>query len=236
MLNHSKFRTVSIQTTAFTQDIALFQPANVLAKMLGKYANRFDGNVIAPSFPSDVPLEVPRVSLESKDGKYKFQVGPSRIDSIWSCINEEGQAVVADTLEMLMYFLEEQPTIKIGRLAFVINRIVDDPHPAKLLIDRFCNEGVKSLPLKNSENFEIHNHKVYSPSDLGIKINSWVRCKAVTLALPQPKKAVLVEQDINSLPEEISSNAFSESEIVTFFKFAVAETDNILKLYFPDGV
>lgn len=234
MLDHTKFQPISVQASIYTPELSQFSSSNILASILGQYADIFDGNVQAPPLPNDVPPDIPRVIVESKDNIFRIQASPARIDFLWISMRQEDQATRFNCIEVLKSFLQKiSPQNPIGRLAFLITRIVDDPSPAETLIDRFCNASSKIKPLNHSENFEIHNHKRYKPDALGAEINSWVRCKAVEVIQPFHKKVIIVEQDINTLQDQIKANEFDTNFINKFFDFAKNESDQILSIYFP---
>jgi hypothetical protein len=113
----------------------------------------------------------------------------------------------------------------------VINRVVETENSAQELIDRFCNEGSKVRSFNRSENFEIHNHKTYSLRQTGYAINSWVRCKTARMTEPPARRAVIVEQDINTL--EDPGNVFDLDITQRFYQECQAEMSEILSIYFP---
>jgi hypothetical protein len=118
----------------------------------------------------------------------------------------------------------------------VIQRFVRRPNPASELVHRFCNDECKDngsdrAPFRNSKDFQIHNLKQYTSSTIGRDINSWVRCKCADEILGIKEKAVIFEQDINTLPE--SSYAFTADEVDAYFVAAAEEAMHILQLYFP---
>jgi len=79
----------------------------------------------------------------------------------------------------------------------------------------------------------LHCHKKYK---LGNKynVNSWVRCKT---GFFEPRennqKALIVEQDINTLNEELNRLNFTDSEITTFYNIIIDEMNSIFSKYFP---
>jgi hypothetical protein len=91
-----------------------------------------------------------------------------------------------------------------------------------------------SRPLNRPESFELHAHKRFAMD--GFQVNSWVRNKTGRVSIDQdPEAIVLVEQDINTTPEDIQSRSFSSEEIRRFFVTAASELESILRLYYPPG-
>jgi hypothetical protein len=236
VLVHSNFRIVLTQAVIFTPDVSSFSQTNFLATVLGKYASRFDGPVQAMPFGDTVSPEIPRVILESKDHNHKVQGGPSRVDSFFVPKEPDEGTDVTPWIEVLEYYVRSSEIpVRVGRMALVIQRVMEEKNPANLLIDHFCKEESKRRPFRNSENFEIHNHKHYTLKDPDIEVNSWVRCKATVERQPTLKELILVEQDINALAEDIEKNAFDADSLHMYFSRALAEANGILRVYFPGG-
>ena len=113
-----------------------------------------------------------------------------------------------------------------------MRRISELENPAEELIDRFCNTESKIRPFNRSESFEIHNHKKYNLRNTGFSINSWVRCRSGMATPPLSKKVVIIEQDINTL-ENNMQNIFSLEDIANFYMACQDELEDILQIYFP---
>lgn len=184
-------------------------------------------------------MEVPRIILQSKDGRFKFHASPARIDSFWSVGRDADSDPVGLCVEVLEHYvrtIEMAPPLHVGRLALVLTRMADgEPNPTQVLINRFCHDEVKVQPFNHSEHFEVHNHKKYLLKSFGREVNSWVRCKSLTLNGPEGgKEVIVVEQDINTLAESVMENRFDGDSVRNFFACATAEADAILRIYFPE--
>jgi len=65
-------------------------------------------------------------------------------------------------------------------------------------------------------------------------VNSWVRNRTGTVSLSGGSSAVvMVEQDLNTLHEEVPSRSYSDAEIRAFFDEAAREFEVIMRLYYP---
>ncbi len=229
------FVVVSVQTVAFLAD-RILSPSRIMASVLKSYADRYDGEIQALPLPPDVPAELPRVILQSADQRFRFEAGPARISSIWQYQDDDREdlsSVTSRCREVLVHCLGELKP-RVGRLALVITRARPTEHPAQILVEQFCNSNSQCEPFNRSSNFEIHNHKQYTPSqsDPKLTINSWVRCKTGTLT-KNNSPAILVEQDLNTLAEDLERNRFDAASTTAFFDLTVQEADSILKKYFP---
>jgi hypothetical protein len=190
----------------------------------------------------DVPPDFPRIQLGSRDGRWGFAASPSRIASSWSLKEEETEKagalnqIVAACREPLEHHVRKNG-VRVGRLGLVIVRLCQVEHPAQVLVERFCRDEMKDpgspdAPLRNSLNFEIHNHKRYTFPAGGLTVNSWVRCRTRALAKDQ-SPVLMVDQDINTLTEEMRERTFSLDDIASFYDTGVHEADAILGKYFP---
>jgi hypothetical protein len=233
MLRAQDFQLLSVHAALFLLDTKVFTQSGFLASILSKYATRYDGAVQAIPFSGEAPPELPRVILQSQNGQWKLQAALNRIDSFWNTgdLSQRNGDIDKQCIEVLEHYIQTNPSIQISRLGFLINRVVETDRGAQELIDRFCNDVVKEKPFNRSENFEIHNHKIYPLKQTRYAVNSWVRCKAVTIAVPQIKKAVVVEQDINTL--EDPESVFDLDSVQRFFQECQTEMSEILSIYFP---
>ena len=234
MVTSEHFRTSSIQGVLFTPDASQFSQTSILATVLGQYASVYDGRVEAWPIPDEAPAEFPRLVLQSKDGTFKLQASPGRIDSFWIAQEEDHGANPLTCIEVLEHYLRStKPALQIGRLALVTKRFALEDNPAQTLIERFCNAESRARPFNNSQSFEIHNHKRYMLPSYGSQINSWVRCRTGVLNRQPQQNLISVEQDINTLKEDEVGVNFDADKVRDFFASARTETDAILRIYFP---
>jgi len=237
MVTWRDFRLESVQTALFTPDVSSFTSGLAVAAILPKFRDRFDGDMQALPLPADVLPEVPRVSLQSRDGRWRLQIGPARIDSFWSNkppASPSGLiAIFRQNVEVLDQYVRET-SAAVGRVALIVYRVCLIENPAQVLIQRFCNAASQREPFNRSETFEIHNHKVYRPEQgISYPINSWVRCKSASMT-PDNRPVILVEQDLNTLAQDLPTRRFTADEMRAFFETASWEADDILGKYFPE--
>jgi hypothetical protein len=236
MIKASDFFTIGAQVVAFTPDTGAFSPSAILASVLGRYPQRFNGEMQVLPLPDEVPPEVNRVELKSKDSSWTVTAAPARFGAAWSqttATQEIIADVVAQCADVVGNHFATNSHISVNRLGMVLARACHDDDPAGTIIKRFCSSNAAdpespTAPFKHSVGFQINNLKKYSIDD-ALTINSWVRCKS---ALLQDRKVVVFEQDINT-PEDFTSS-FTPPKIAEFFAMAVSEADKILSLYFPN--
>jgi hypothetical protein len=238
MVTRREFTVNLVHGAIFTVDHSAFSNARAVAIILQKYAERFAGEMQALKLPSDIPVDLPHVVLQSSDGSWRMQMGPARIDAFWAnptaATSIAFDEAVLTCAEMLQHYAHESHA-KVGRTALVLRRICPVAEPAQTLIKRFCNRASQEAPFNRSSTFEIHNHKVYAPGRDGIdyRVNSWVRCKTSELAADH-RPIILVEQDLNTLADEAPTRRFAPDQIKRFFEMARLEADEIFAKYFPE--
>ena len=228
------FEITSIQTTIFTPSLS-FATSKLLGSVLQKWSEVFDSSPISLPLPLDAPSEIPRIILQNSSKHKKLELAPKRANLFWLRQTETDTIILEDYLGFAANVLSDYVNIvngKVGRIATVLNRSLKNPNPGLFLAQHFCKEKWLTAPFNRPENFEIHAHKRYSFADR-FNVNSWVRCKTGILVKPERESIVLVEQDINTVAEEMEKREFSDQEIRDFFRLVKEEFDSILSLYFP---
>jgi len=227
----------SVQLVMFTNKPGELVTRRILGTILGAFQDRYDGEPQAIPIPAGAPAELPRVLLASNDGQYRLDAAVSRVNSYWNRIDSDFSLKEATNLaiEPLAVLCREMK-LSIGRCSLVAHRLAMRDDAAQYLAEKFCNETTRAGPISRSDSFEIHNHKKFTielKSGSSLELNSWFRCRALQ-TLPEGKKVVLIQQDLNSLDEELMSRKFEEDELKDFFESASKESEEIMSLYFPN--
>lgn len=232
MAKASDFKISSVQATIFTPDLR-FTPVKVLAEMLSKWGECFDGAPLSVPGPADMPGEIPRIILESSKKHLKLELASARVNLFRFRQSNEDNIDIEEFLSFCSRLLCEYVEFvhaKTGRLASVLQRFARNDNPGIALAKHFCKERWLAAPLNRPENFEIHAHKRFMMAKYNV--NSWVRCKTGTA--PDKERIILVEQDFNTLAEETQEREYSNQEIEEFFRTVPQEFDKVLWLYFPE--
>jgi len=228
------FEITSVQATVFTPSLS-FSASRLLASVLEKWGDVFDSPPISMPLPSNAPSEIPRIILQDSTMHKKLELAPKRANFFWLRQTETDTIILEDYLTFATDVLSDYIKIvtgKVGRIAAVLNRSLLNPNPGLFLAQHFCKEKWLTAPFDRPESFEIHSHKRYSFAQR-FKVNSWVRCKTGLLVKPDRKSIILIEQDINTIPEDMETREFSDEEIRDFFRLVKKEFDLILSLFFP---
>jgi hypothetical protein len=239
------FRAIRVQFVLFTPGLQ-FRSAKILANLLTKYESQFDGEPITfPPFEAHkgpvpkgaIELQIePRVVLQGQEGKLRLMASPSRLD-----VSRESDTISEEEIvthlnwacDLGLSYLGFNDA-KAGRVACIIHRLCDSEKPAATLSRHFCKEQWISGPLSRPSDFELHAHKRFPLPGL-FEVNSWMRFKTVVSRddTGQKPNAILVEQDLNSLSEQIESREMSQTEIRKFFELAPGEMRHVLEMYMP---
>ncbi|MBI2402156.1 MAG: hypothetical protein HYW06_03375 [Gemmatimonadetes bacterium] len=234
-LTSSNFAIAQAQVVLFTPDEEI-SAAKLLKGLVVRWVDLFDADPLLLPAPDGAPRALPRLILRSKTGDWRCQVSSERLDVFWQ---RTGEAVPFPGLSKALSLLQEYRTFlgaRVARLAAVLTRFAPAELPGLVLARHFCTQRWSTAPLNRPENFELHAHKRFM---LGgrFMVNSWVRNKTATASSGSAgeRSIVLVEQDLNTLAEDIASRDFSQDEIGAFFQAAESEFDTILGLYYPSG-
>ena len=234
MVKPADFEISSIQSTIFTPGLS-FVSSKVLGFALETWGEKFDATPVSMPLPPDAPHEIPRIILQSSDQRYKIELAPGRANLFWLRQTETDTINTGDFLDLstdLLCGYAASVNGKVGRIAAVLNRFFKEQNPGVFLVKHFCKDSWQVAPFDRPESFEIHARKQYVLAGR-FSVNSWVRCKTGFIKMPNVEKIILVEQDINTLGEEMESKEFSIDQIKEFFNVVPSEFDSILSLYFP---
>lgn len=226
----SKINTLS--ATVFMHNCSLSGQA-VFRRLPEKWFKLFDGDPIMMPLPDGAPREIPVLILRSKNQNWSCSFTSDRIGFQWTMNEIQKELDVPSFFAQAIEFFDDIKAalnIQIGRLAAICHRYIVCDNPGIILASHFCKDRWLEAPLNRPENFELHSHKKYSIYS-NLEVNSWVRAKTAFLA-PTKEQVIFVEQDINTLAENIDNNVSSE-DMSKFFNYAHPELDKIFGLYFP---
>lgn len=237
-LRTDQFFTVYQQAAVWIQD---YEPSvrELLSLTVNAWASRFDG---APSvLPTELanmglPAEVPRLTARSEDRRWRIQVGRQRIDVIWEAITRTDRLsspeFISATWDAIDPFLRLNAALRANRMAYVIRRFAKNEDPSATLATFFCRDEIRQGPLRRPESFVLHAHKAYQPTGLP-QVNSWVKWQNATYTPSgdQPEIGIFLEQDLNTLPDDVGDVIFDRNAVRAFLATAPGEADNVLGVY-----
>ena len=235
------FQVASCQATLFTPDEEI-STSKLVSGLLPQWSTRFDGDPIILPHVEGLPREVPKMILSSTSASWRCEIASARINIFWRRTKTAPPPLVpsistfyADAAQLLVEYNRFLKS-RVGRVAAVLNRYATHGQPGLFLARHFCQERWAQAPLDRPESFELHAHKRFTLAN-EFQVNSWVRNKTGQIAIERDlEPIVLVEQDLNTLPEDVERRSFQNEEFVRFFSVVANELDSILQLYYPrDG-
>jgi hypothetical protein len=107
--------------------------------------------------------------------------------------------------------------------------------PGKYLVEQFCQPRWQGGVFAEPASFQLHFREITSAAG-GVPVNHWTRFKTgnVSSGTRAGNELVIVEQDINSIPDEMEVAEFVPQEIRGFFESAIRKQRDALPGYF-DG-
>jgi hypothetical protein len=235
MIPASKFQTQLILASAFIAGDEL-KPTTAFLQALQEWSTIYDGDPVSLPLPSMAPSELPSAILTSRDQSLSIELARTRVNVYWKRIepNKDASINVSDIYSQFsdrIATIAEKNKVVIGRLAALRVSMGNEQTPGRVLSKQFCREEILNGPLNRIEGFELHAHKVYELYQ-DQNVNSWIRIK--TSGSPGPDyEHIFVEQDINTLAEEVNIKDFDRANITQFFTQASNQLDSILNAYFP---
>ena len=233
-----QIRVHNLQMSIFTPEM-LFNKNGILAMMIEKFSEVFNGDVVSIPIPDDAPDEIPRIILNSKDATVKCEIAKSRFNIYCSpgddlYIDSQIEGFLDFCYKIIEAYVKFTKAV-IGRLAIVINKYIDQANPQSTLADHFCRDRWLGEAFANLSAFEIHALKKYNLDEFAV--NSWVRCKSGTLEIK--KKDIRLDiihiiQDINTLAEELKIKRYTMEDVKKFISIVSSEHISILEKYFPE--
>jgi hypothetical protein len=205
------------RAAVFTPNLGQFQAAHVLGRLLGALP-QFSGDPAVLPVPSDAPPEIPRIILKAPAEGLELQVGLARSD-LFANAKPGHQLVPQREFEAAARILEEVLSalnIRPGRLAATGSYFLRCEDPSTVLANHFCKPQWAEGPLSGLRAFEL-NALRRLPLLEGLIVNSWVKCQTGQVNEPgPPSAAIVVERDVNTLPEEAEEKQFTPEEVAGF--------------------
>ena len=236
-----QFELASCQATVFTPEGDLSVP-KLLKTVVPGWLDVFDGDPVVLPHAEAIPreIEIPRLTLLSKAGAWRCEFAPTRLNIHYTiaAAPEPATPTISSFLDdCTTRFQEYQRATgaRIARLAVVTTRYARHDTPGRYLAGHFCKPAWLSGALNRPESFELHAHKRFT---MGGKffVNSWVRSKTGTATIAgKTDPIVLVEQDLNTLAEDLPTRAFSAADVAEFYAAAARELDHIIAMYYPEN-
>jgi len=239
-MRSADFGVLDITSSLFTAEFS-FNANAVLKFIIEHWSDKLDGASTVVPLPANAPLEIPRVTMEGNNNGYKITASPVRLDVCWSAINPQGPIEIPAFFQWTNdVFSQYKHTMacRVVRLAGVVHKFspaASSAEAAQRLTEYFCPGRCSRDPFDQAREFEIHELRQLNMP--GFLVNSWVRFKTPTLTIVTANgnnqmTGIFIEQDINTLAEEMPTNNYSAGDIGKFYSVLPSNCEQILEGFF----
>lgn len=134
------YKVKQIQFAVFLKNFNLSDKIKLATDLKIKTGNVFDGEPTILPLPIDAPIEIPRIILQSRDGKYTCNVSLQRADLFFN-LGAEGESDITTNIarakeiaiQIATYF-NTDISVSIGRIGFVTTFVATATEVANLFI------------------------------------------------------------------------------------------------------
>jgi hypothetical protein len=233
MISREAFSIQTVQASAFVADNSI-KPSAILLTVLKNMSGEYNGVPISLPVPNDLSSQIPSVIVSSEDKTRRLDAARGRINLLRTAVGTtplDLRQVLTDHAGELATIAEESK-LTIGRIAAVVTRLAPTINPGRALAEQFCREPWLSGPLQDVEGFELHAHSIVR-LERDLRVNEWIRIKTAGV-VSQRYQEVLVEQDVNTLAEELPTRTFPPETLVSTFGVFTVRLDERFSSYFRE--
>ena len=222
----------SFQTAFFSKSINLDNKLEFTSKLISASQGIFDGEPMILPIPSEVPSEVPRIIIKSKDKKYACNVSLNRIDLLFNPQEEDEKniEIVKDQYYRLLLDLSKllSSIQRIGMIANLSLKLTENSNT--YILRKYIK---KDCHISETDKLQIHAlHKVNLPNN--IKMNRWLRIMTTqSSSQPDNDKYLSITIDVNSVAE--ITYEFDERLLQSTFMDSLENMKNLIEEHFRKG-
>ncbi|PIC56263.1 hypothetical protein CSV80_15650 [Sporosarcina sp. P12(2017)] len=177
------------------------RPDKLITKVDNAFGELFDQMPNMINLPSDAPLELPRITMQSSDGIYACNIGINRIDFIGHYI-DSGSSVTVNVQDFIkkVYLLSSEifADREIIRFGLVGQYFIESASAVEKITTKYLN-----IDIENLEEINIRFNKNFING--GLTMNDVVEISkgSVTIANISQKDGILIQRDINNKPTKV---------------------------------
>lgn len=215
-----------LQVALFTREPVLMDNLDKKETFSSLTSNlgEFDGQALILPIPDDAPKEIPRITVNSGDGRYSINIALNRIDFFSNNIdqNEDYNFLVNhQTLAKKIFkYFEEVKSKTINRIGFII--FADEEVTIKEISDKYIN-----------------NQQITNPKELNIRYNTLSSHKGfyfnnIVMIEAREGFPTKIQVDINTAAEKSDEYKFQENDFQEIMDHCIDQITNKMK-EIPNG-
>ncbi len=220
-----------IQTAIFTRNFQVandYERAQLLLDLKSATVDTFNGDPVLIPVPNDVPLDIPRIILNSNDRVYTCNIALNRTDVFYNVPDDSeiNLDVLLQTQKdnslKLFNFLKSKDAI-INRVGFVVN------------VEFVVEENDKNSFDYLKEHF-LKDDKLEDPKELLLrynKLSSSPKFEMNNLVTIQSKRSdiIAVQTDINTVAEIMRDSNFSKDDFEEIINYSIDKSQNVINAF-----
>ncbi len=225
----SRSMVMKFQGVLFLSNIDMSSPAKIAVNLKESPKLPFNGLESILPIPADAPQEIPRIILNSKDGKFTCNIGLNRVDLFVNYKNPVTNNIDTDIQEVIKYLINIYSILVVrfdansNRLAAVIETIEELTISSKTFLERTLLKDKL-----NDKTYTTQFNILFKDKLDSFEVNKWVKMTTLRNKTDlQNDKAVQINYDINTLKE--NQILVNSSSIEKFIKLSYKEIDLIKK-------
>lgn len=190
------------QLVLFSPGIIIIDKLKTASAINDNLSGLFDGDQVILPLHEDVPSDIPRIQMRSKDERYALSIARSRLDFVFKYREDVENlfpipGLFEKFLDIFQYFRDNIHT-QTTRCAIVNNWIIELENPAAdFLLSKYIRD---ETPINRP--YELELHYLTKESIAGFESNMWTKIKSVRkIKEPQQNRFITFLIDINTLAE-----------------------------------
>ena len=229
------FSLAQVQAALFTPGFQ-FTPQKMASHLMEAHSQNFEGQHLILGLPPGAPPNMPRFYLGNDQTRYRLQSTPERVDffgvSSEVTMPVDVSAALKIATEVLCDYAEYGRCV-VGRMACILAHVLPTEAPGQAIASQFCRRDWVERAFPRVGDFEVHAHQRLVLQS-GLTVNAWIRSKSAVLhsgagVLATAVPVIMVEQDINTLHEELAKHDFASDVIASFFEQTVSQAAVMLE-------
>lgn len=223
-----------IQLVLYSPGIIIIDKLKAANAINDNLSGLFDGDPVIVPLPEDAPSEIPRITLSSKDERYKLSIARSRLDFVFKYKEyEEKNPLFIDLFDkflIIFQYFKENFYTQVTRCAIVTDWIIElqKSTAAEYLLSRYMRSGT---PITKPH--ELQLHYLTKESIAGFNANKWTRIKSARKTSdPEKNMFIIFHMDINT-PTEVAYE-FEKETVQKFLKQSIKIINETVEKHFKN--